>query len=74
MDEILDPLPVVTPVQIELARWIADAYLAPLNQAMRLMLPPGLEERTFVVVSPKAGSPPMRGLTPGGSRGPAPAA
>jgi primosomal protein N' (replication factor Y) len=49
--EILDPLPIVTPTQIELARWIATAYLAPLNQAMRLMLPPGLEDRTMIVVS-----------------------
>ncbi len=49
--EILDPLPVVTPTQIELATWIAQAYLAPLNQSMRLMLPPGLEARTFIMVS-----------------------
>jgi hypothetical protein len=48
---ILDPLPVVTPVQIRMASWLAEAYLAPWNQAMRLMLPPGLEARTFVVVS-----------------------
>jgi len=52
--EILDPLPVVTSIQIELGRWIADSYLAPLSQAMRLMLPPGLEARTFVVVSQTA--------------------
>ena len=49
--EILDPLPVVTPTQIELARWIADEYLSPLSAAMRLMLPPALEERTTIVVS-----------------------
>jgi primosomal protein N' (replication factor Y) len=49
--EILDPLPVVTPVQIDLVRWLAQAYLAPLSLALRLMLPPGLEERTFVVVT-----------------------
>lgn len=49
--EVLDPLPVVTPAQIELARWIAGWYLAPFSEAMRLMLPPGLEERTFVVVT-----------------------
>jgi primosomal protein N' (replication factor Y) len=48
--ELLDPLPVVTPTQIDLAHWIAEAYLAPLSQAMRLMLPPGLEARTFVIV------------------------
>lgn len=48
---LVDPLPVVTPVQIELAHWIAEQYLAPLHQAIRLMLPPNLEERTYVVVS-----------------------
>jgi primosomal protein N' (replication factor Y) len=55
--ELLDPLPVVTPWQIELARWIATRYLEPLSQAMRLTLPPGLEERTFVVVSRSAAAP-----------------
>ena len=61
--EILDPLPVVTPIQIELARRIAHEYLEPLSQALRLMLPPGLKERTFVVVSQTAGAPPGEGLT-----------
>jgi len=56
--EILDPLPAVTPTQIRLARWLATAYLAPLSQAMRLMLPPGLEERTFIVVTQTASSAP----------------
>jgi len=50
LEAILDPLPVVTPHQIDLARWIAQQYLTPLSQAVRLMLPPGLAERTFVVV------------------------
>ncbi len=49
--EVLDPLPVVTPVQIELAYWIANQYLAPLSETFRLMLPPGIEERTFVVIT-----------------------
>jgi len=61
--DILDPLPVVTPTQMRLARWLAEAYLASLSQAMRLMLPPGLAERTFVVVSPTAG-PPSEPLSP----------
>ncbi len=52
--DVLDPLPVVTPGQIALARWIADEYLAPLGQAMRLMLPPGLGARTFLLVSETA--------------------
>ncbi len=52
--EIVDRLPVVTPIQIALAHWIAEEYLAPLNQAMRLVLPPDLESRTFVIVSQAA--------------------
>ncbi|GAG28921.1 unnamed protein product, partial [marine sediment metagenome] len=60
--EILDPLPVVTSTQIDLARWIADEYLEPLRQAMRLMLPPGMEARTSIVVSEAGGAIPG-GLT-----------
>ncbi|MFL7809153.1 MAG: hypothetical protein AB8I80_11015, partial [Anaerolineae bacterium] len=55
VDDVLDPLPVVTPVQLDLAYWIADTYLAPLNQAIRLFLPPGIEDRTYVVVSERPG-------------------
>ena len=62
--EILDPLPVVTPTQIALARWIADEYLASLGEALRLMLPPGLEERTFVVVRQAGGEPALQRLEP----------
>ncbi|MCX6045516.1 MAG: primosomal protein N' [Chloroflexi bacterium] len=36
------PEPVVTPAQVELASWIADAYVAPLAEAIKLFLPPGL--------------------------------
>jgi primosomal protein N' (replication factor Y) len=61
--EILDPLPVVTQAQIELAHWIAYEYLAPLNQSMRLMLPPGLGSRTSIVVSQTAGAVDSRGLS-----------
>ena len=62
--ELLDPRPVVTPTQIALARRIAEEYLAPLYQALRLMLPPGLEERTFVVVGEKGDAPPPDDLSP----------
>jgi primosomal protein N' (replication factor Y) len=34
--------PVLTPVQIELAQWMAQAYVAPLSEAIKLFLPPGL--------------------------------
>jgi primosomal protein N' (replication factor Y) len=36
------PQPVLTPVQIELAFWIADYYVAPASEAVKLFLPPGL--------------------------------
>src|SRR5690606_22184341 len=40
--ERLDPLPVVTPAQLELARWMAEQTLTPLGMVIGLMLPPGL--------------------------------
>ena len=30
------------PAQIDLARWIADYYVAPISEAVKLFLPPGL--------------------------------
>ncbi|MBC6937063.1 MAG: primosomal protein N' [Chloroflexi bacterium] len=39
---LLDPQPVVTPRQIELARWMSLEYLAPLGACLWLMLPPGM--------------------------------
>ena len=39
---LINEEPVVWPWQIELARWLSDHYLAPLNSCLRLMLPPGL--------------------------------
>src|SRR5512134_2309453 len=40
IEERLDPLPVVTEQQIELARWMSEEYLAPLGACLWLMLPP----------------------------------
>jgi primosomal protein N' (replication factor Y) len=39
---LVDAEPVVRPWQIELARWLGQQYLTPLNACLRLMLPPGL--------------------------------
>lgn len=36
------PHPVLTPAQIELAFWMADYYIAPLSETIKLLLPPGL--------------------------------
>lgn len=49
---LIDPLPVVRPWQIALARQMSAAYLAPLNACLRLMLPPGLtrwSDRTYAL-------------------------
>ncbi len=39
---IIDDVPVVKWWQIDLAIWLSEHYLAPLNSCLRLMLPPGL--------------------------------
>jgi primosomal protein N' (replication factor Y) len=43
--ERLDPLPVVTPAQLKLARWLSEHTLTPLGPCLWLMLPPGLAKR-----------------------------
>ena len=42
---ILDPLPVLTPVQVALVRWMAGYFLDSLAAGIDLMLPPGLGQR-----------------------------
>jgi primosomal protein N' (replication factor Y) len=54
IEEIVDPEPALSPVQIELARWISGYYLAPLIHCLRLMLPPGLERPAELTVELKA--------------------
>jgi primosomal protein N' (replication factor Y) len=61
--EIIDPHPVLSPAQIQLARWISDYYLAPLIHCVRLMLSPGIEQRAETVVELRADAPPQRNLT-----------
>jgi len=50
IEEIVDPEPVLSPVQIELARWISNYYIAPLIHCLRLMLPTGLKQRSELAV------------------------
>jgi primosomal protein N' (replication factor Y) len=42
IESLLDPQPVVDAPRIELARWMAHEYLAPLAECLRLFLPPGI--------------------------------
>lgn len=46
--DLLSPEPVVTPVQIALARWMAERTLSPIGACLWLMLPPGLARRSAV--------------------------
>ncbi|MCK6577012.1 MAG: primosomal protein N' [Anaerolineae bacterium] len=47
----LDPAPVVTPLQIEISRWLASSSLSPLSACLWLWLPPGLTGHSEVVAS-----------------------
>ncbi len=49
---VIGDRPVVAPERIELALWMADYYLAPLFDAVALMLPPGFERRPLTTVRP----------------------
>ena len=56
---IIDPRPVLTPYQIELAQWIAQYYHAPLHSAIWCMFPAGIswQAETMLRVGDIAASP-----------------
>lgn len=60
---ILDLEPVLSGEQIALARWMSDFYICPLADAVRLMLPPGLSQRLYTVVTAVAAPPWPKGLS-----------
>ena len=63
VDRVRADGPLLPPLTLALARWIADHYLAPPALVLRAMLPPGLLERLELVAE----------LAPGGRRsGPTP--
>ncbi len=49
---VIEPRPLLSPQQVQLARWISQYYLSPLFDAVALMLPPGFERRTITFISP----------------------
>jgi primosomal protein N' (replication factor Y) len=63
----IDPQPVLTGYQVELARWISHYYLCPLLEALRAMLPSGIERRVTTTIVPVAAGDEAKeiGLTPG---------
>ncbi|MFO7996051.1 MAG: DEAD/DEAH box helicase, partial [Dehalococcoidia bacterium] len=56
--------PVLSPLQIELARWISERYLSPLFDALALMLPPGFERQTVICVQSVNNQVDVSSLTP----------
>ncbi|MCS6836380.1 MAG: primosomal protein N' [Anaerolineae bacterium] len=40
--ELRDPKPMLTPIQLALGRWLSEAYLTPIGQALWTFLPPQL--------------------------------
>jgi primosomal protein N' (replication factor Y) len=46
IEEVLDPVPVVTAHQLRLAEWISKYYAAPMSDVLGAMLPPGLGRKT----------------------------
>lgn len=52
----VDPMPVLSPEQIALSRWLSEHCLAPLIDCLTLMLPPGLAKRTDTLYSLRDGA------------------
>ena len=50
--DVLQPEPILSPNQIQLARWISEYYLAPLFSAVALMLPPAFERKALTFINP----------------------
>ena len=49
--------PVLSAVQLELARWLSQRYLAPLRDCLFIMLPAGVAQRVDVVLSRQGAGP-----------------
>ncbi|HEX77894.1 MAG TPA: primosomal protein N' [Dehalococcoidia bacterium] len=66
IEGIIHPQPLLSPAQVELARWLSDHYLCPLFDAVALMLPPGFERRilTFFRAGPNFGEAGPSSLSP----------
>jgi len=59
---LVDPIPVVTSQQLELAVWMADETLTPICQCIDLMLPPGLASQADTLYENISNDEILRGL------------
>jgi primosomal protein N' (replication factor Y) len=48
---LIDPRPVLSPPQVELALWISEYYLSPLFDTAALMVPPAFERKVLTFLS-----------------------
>jgi len=55
--DIIDPHPILSTVQLMLAHWISNHYLAPLFASAALMLPPGFERKLVTFLHPRLSNP-----------------
>ncbi len=51
IEAIVEVRPFLSPLHLDLARWIARTYLCPLHDALALMLPPGVEQQTEILLA-----------------------
>ncbi len=47
--DLLDPLPILTPAQVDLAQWLSAETLSPLAACIGLMIPVGLSQQADVL-------------------------
>ncbi|MCZ7547770.1 MAG: primosomal protein N' [Anaerolineales bacterium] len=57
LESLLDPVPVLTTPQIELAKWMSAHYLQPLAAVVGMMLPAGLSQQADVLYQLVEGRP-----------------
>ncbi len=60
---IIEDVPLISSHHLALARWVSGYYLAPLFDAVSLMLPPGFERRPVTCLSPAGQEIPAEELT-----------
>ncbi len=63
---VIEPRPVLSPAQVQLAYWLSEYYLSPIFDAVALMLPPGFERKalTFISIPPTSSEGDTSSLSP----------
>ena len=70
VQELVDPLPVLTASQIQLGHWMAANYLAPLGACLDMMIPPGLSTHADLTIHLRSemSVPKDNGIFPSGAK------